>query len=122
MFGFLKSSGQRVRPIAPAEAVARAARGEITVIDVREMKEVRATGIAKGALHIPGMLLKTSADPKSNEHDPRLSPDRPVALYCAAGARSAAAGNLLLQLGYTEVFNIGGLNDWRAAGGPIAQA
>lgn len=122
MFGFLKSSGPQVRRIAAAEAIARAARGELTVIDVREAKELPATGIATGALHIPLGQIRAKADPKAAGREPRLSPDRPVAIYCAMGSRSGAAGKQMLALGYTEVFNIGGIGDWLAAGGPVSRA
>ena len=91
------------------------------MIDVRDIGEIRATGKARGALHIPMMMLRTKADPGHPEHDRKLSPEKPVALYCAAGARSQMAGQLMLRLGYTEVYNIGGLGDWRAAGGAVAR-
>ncbi|MDE3122848.1 MAG: sulfurtransferase [Paracoccaceae bacterium] len=122
MFGLFKSSGPSVQRIAAAEAVARAKKGEIVVIDVRDVSELRASGKAKDALHIPLMLLKTRADPSSPECDKRLSVDKPVALYCASGARSQAAGNMMLQMGYKEVFNIGGLRDWHAGGGLVNPA
>lgn len=123
MFSFLKaSSGPRVERIAGADAVARAQKGELIVIDVRDINELRASGKAKGALHIPLMLLKAKADPASNELMKGLSVDKPVALYCASGARSQAAGNMMLQMGYKEVYNIGGLGDWKAGGGLVNPA
>ena len=123
MFNFLKpSAGPRVERISPTDAVARAQKGELVVIDVRDINELRASGKAKGALHIPLMLLKTKADPKSDELATGLSVDKPVALYCASGARSQAAGKMMLQLGYTQVYNFGGLGDWRAGGGLVNPA
>lgn len=119
MFGFFKSSGPAVQKIDPAEAVARARKGELLVIDVRDIGELRATGKAKDALHIPMMLLRTRADPQSDERDKRLAVEKPVALYCASGGRSQAAAKQMLAMGYTEVYNIGGLGDWRAGGGLV---
>lgn len=40
-------------------------------------------------------------------------------LYGASGGRSALAGKTLLELGYTDVRNIGGIKDWIEAGGPV---
>ncbi|MDR5651340.1 rhodanese-like domain-containing protein [Ruixingdingia sedimenti] len=114
MFGLRKS---RVQRIDPCEAVARHARGDLTVIDVREAAELRASGTARGALHVPLALLPIKADPRHPGHDPALDPDRPVALYCAAGGRSGMAAELLMKLGYREVYNIGGFGDWCAGGG-----
>ena len=53
MFSFLRPAGPKVKRIAPAEAVARADRGEMTVIDVRELSELKSTGKARGAVHVP---------------------------------------------------------------------
>ena len=123
MFSFLKASpGTRVERIAGADAVARAQKGELVVIDVRDINELRASGKARGALHIPLMLLKTKADPASDERMAGLSVDKPVALYCASGARSQAAASMMLQMGYKQVYNIGGLADWKADGGLVNPA
>ena len=119
MFSFLNPS--RTARIAPAEAIARHARGEITLIDVRDITELRATGRAKGAIHLPLMLLPQKADPRHPEHDRALSTDRPVVVYCASGARSARAAEILTSLGYREVYNLGGRGDWAAAGGAISR-
>jgi rhodanese-related sulfurtransferase len=119
MFSFLKSSGPKVERMSGTDAAARAAKGELVVIDVRDISEVKASGKAKGALHIPLMLLKSKADPSHPEFDKRLAKDKPVALYCASGARSQAGGNMLVGLGYAQVYNIGGFGEWRHAGGPV---
>jgi len=122
MFSFLRPSGPpgaRVQPIAAAEAVARANAGELTVIDVREGSELATSGKAKGALHVPLAVLRMKCDPASPELLPGLDPARPVALYCASGARSQAAGQMLLQMGYGTVYNIGGLGHWVAGGGAV---
>ncbi|AMY69089.1 rhodanese-like domain-containing protein [Frigidibacter mobilis] len=122
MFSFLRPSatpGPRVQPIAGAEAVARAKAGEITVIDVRERSELATSGKARGALHVPLAVFRMKCDPASPECLPELDPARPVALYCASGARSQAAGQMLLQMGYGSVYNIGGLGHWVAGGGAV---
>ena len=40
-----------------------------------------------------------------------ISKDKPVVVYCASGGRSATAARMLLQAGYTDVVNAGGLGD-----------
>jgi rhodanese-related sulfurtransferase len=106
--------------LSPADAVARHAKGEITVIDVRELAEFRATGQARGSLHIPMALIPLKADPKGPGFDPRLDPARPVAAYCASGARSGMAVQILRQLGY-DAHNIGSVQDWARAGGAVSR-
>lgn len=124
MFNFLRpgGGGAQVQRINPKDAVAKAAKGEIALIDVRDMNELRASGKAKGALHVPLSVVKMKCDPSSPECLKALSVEKPVVVYCASGARSQAAGQMLAQMGYQQVFNLGGLYDWHAAGGPIERA
>ncbi|MCC5972931.1 MAG: sulfurtransferase [Rubellimicrobium sp.] len=103
----------------PAAISAQVAAGTLTLVDIRDPSEVAASGKAAGALAIPLSTLRLKADPQSPDHDPRLSPDRPIALYCASGARASMARGTLQQLGYRDVTNLGGLADWARAGGAI---
>lgn len=99
------------------DCIALAARGEITLLDVREVGEVQASGLAQAAIHIPLGLLPLKGDPKAPDFDPRLT-GKPVAVYCAAGARAGRAVQFLQAQGI-EAHNIGGFGDWAAAGGPV---
>ena len=93
--------------------------GGAVLLDVRDSNELAATGKAEGALHISRGMLEFLADPAMPTHAPELSLDRPVVLYCVSGGRAALAGKLLKDMGYAEVYNIGGLKDWAEAGGPV---
>jgi len=50
-----------------------------------------------------------------------MRPDRVVVLHCASGGRAALAGKLLKDMGYAEVYNLGGFRDWKEAGGPVQE-
>jgi rhodanese-related sulfurtransferase len=102
------------------DVIQSAAQGALTLLDVRETAELRSTGMARGAVHIPLAVLALKAAPNSPDHDARLRLDRPVAVYCAAGARAGMAVQTLQGMGY-QAQNIGGFTDWAAAGGPVAQ-
>ena len=117
MFGFL--TGGRTARIAPEDAIKGAKNGSVTVIDVREHMELSQTGKAEGALHIPMMLLASKADPSHPEFHKGLDTTSTIALYCASGARSSSAAQMLTRFGFTDVRNIGGLHDWTRAGGKI---
>ena len=108
--------------MTPAEAVAQADQGSVTVIDVREHGEVASSGKAKGAIHIPLMRLRDMADPRHPDFVEALKDSGPLCVYCASGARSHSATMMLQQLGYDEVHNIGGLGHWVQAGGALEQA
>ncbi len=111
-----------VQGIAPADAVAKVNANQATIIDVRDINELMSSGIAEGALHIPLMMMPSKADPRHPEFHPGLDPDKPVILYCASGARSNMAAQMLLANGFTEVYNLGGLMHWHQGGGKIVRA
>lgn len=119
MFSFLRP---RRAPVDLAEIIARAGRGELVVIDVRDGAELRATGKAKGARHVPLAVLAMKLNPSSPERLAGVTTDTPIALYCASGGRSGGAADALRRMGYSEVYNLGGLADWQAAGGAIERA
>ena len=116
MFNFLRSRPTQAMP--SAEEIAKAvASDQMYLIDVRDLGELRQTGKAKGALHIPLSLVAVKADPKAP--DAVIAPGKPVAVYCAAGGRSGMAAQVLTRLGYEPVWNIGGFGDWVRAGGQV---
>lgn len=99
------------------QAIEMAARGEITLLDVRDLSEVAASGTARGAVHIPLSLLPLRADPRGPDYDHRLA-GKPLAVFCAAGARAGRAVALLESFGH-EAVNIGGFGDWCGCGGQV---
>ncbi len=106
--------------ITARDAVAKAARGEITLIDVRDARELAASGKAAPALHIPLATLPMRANPKSPDFNAGIAQGKPVAVYCAVGGRAGMAAQLLAQLGY-DAHNIGGFGDWVQAGGAVSR-
>ena len=78
-------------------------RGEISVLDVREPHEYAVANI--GAPLIPlGELPERLAE---------LDRNRPLAVHCKSGARSARAVKLLRDAGFENVYNVkGGINAW----------
>jgi rhodanese-related sulfurtransferase len=108
-----------VEPIDAEDAKALIDDGDAVVIDVREPAELLATGKVPGSINIPLAEFLERADPGSPDHEPALQPEKTIILYCASGKRSEFAGNKLVELGYREVFNLGGLKDWELAGLPV---
>jgi rhodanese-related sulfurtransferase len=112
-----RQSSPPVKALTAKDAIEMVASGDVTLIDVRDHNEVANTGKAQGALHIPLFQLSQQADPRHPEFHPELKTDKPVALYCASGARSQMAVRTLSGFGFAEVHNIGGFMHWQAAGG-----
>ena len=115
----IAAANAAVPRISGADAVALAATPGVVILDVREAHEVAASGHAPGAVTVPRGSLEFKADPASPTYEPKLQADTPIVLHCAAGGRAALAGKLLLDMGYTKVFNLGGFKDWTAAGGAV---
>ena len=119
MLNMLMGGGQPQKPgLSPKDAVEKAAAGDITVVDVRDMNELAMSGKAKGAVHIPLAVIRMQADPSSPDFNHALDQNKPIAVYCASGARSNMAAQVLESFGF-EVSNIGGLSHWQMAGGEI---
>ena len=111
----LADANAAVPRITAAEAAALQAAGAL-VVDVRDGTEVAASGKVKGAVAVPRGLIEFKADPDSPAHDPNFRRDRPVVVYCASGGRSALAGKVLRDMGFTDVRNLGGFKDAVAGG------
>lgn len=110
--------GSAAKRFTASDAVALAAKAEITLLDVREAGEIAASGTAKGGVHVPLSLVPLKANPQGPDHDKRLDPAKPVAVFCAVGGRAGMAAAVLERMGYTA-HNIGGFGDWVAAGGAV---
>ncbi|MDQ3412355.1 MAG: ThiF family adenylyltransferase, partial [Chloroflexota bacterium] len=82
------------------------------LVDVREQDEVDQ-GMVPEALHIPRGYLELQIEEKAPGRD------RPIAIYCAGGTRSAFAAKALQDLGYTDVTSVsGGFTAWKNANLP----
>ncbi|MCA8868046.1 MAG: sulfurtransferase [Rhodobacteraceae bacterium] len=123
-FGFknlFQSSSQPAKPsvrrLSAADAVRMARDGGLTLIDVRDPREINGSGKARGAICIPLVRLQQLTDPRHPEFHPGLDPEKPVAIYCASGARSQMAASVMVGFGFVEVYNLGGYRAWQSAGG-----
>lgn len=85
---------------------------ELTVIDVRTPAEF-AAGHLDGAVNMDvegGQFSAMIAD---------LPKDAAFMVYCQSGRRSALAAQAMVDAGFTEVYDLGGIADWQAAGLPV---
>ena len=115
----LEAAHAAVPKITPAQAKDMIAKGNTLVVDVRDAPEVQASGKVAGAVHVSRGMLEFRADPDLPSHDPNFGKDKTVILYCGSGGRAALAGKMLKELGYDQVFNLGGFKDWADSGGAV---
>jgi rhodanese-related sulfurtransferase len=112
----LATANAAVPKLPPPEAAEKMRGARVLIVDVRDPSEVEKTGKIKGAVNVSRGMLEFRADPESQYHDPAFERDRTVLLYCASGGRSALAGKTLQEMGYADVYNIGGFKDLAEAG------
>ena len=115
---FMAEANAVVPRMSAEDAIAKHAEGNGVFVDVRDSAAVAQTGKIKGAHHIPRGMLEFVADPETTLHNHSLQKDAQIYLVCAAGGQAALAGKTLVDMGYENVTNIGGIGAWKEAGGP----
>ncbi len=83
--------------------------------------DVRSEGEFQGG-HLAKALNMNYNAPNFADNMSRLDKSKTYFVYCAAGVRSARAAALMRDAGFKNVLEMkGGLNDWQAAGLPVAK-
>lgn len=94
------------KKLTAKEAKARIDSGnDIIILDVR-------TSVEYESGHIPNAILIPNET--ITDKNPDLLPDKnaEILIYCRSGNRSAQAAKKLNALGYTNVYDFGGIIDW----------
>lgn len=78
---------------------------DIIILDVRTEEEFNA-GHIKDAILIPDTKIKASAE------SILTNKSAVILVYCRSGRRSAVAASALAAMGYTNVYDFGGIIDW----------
>jgi len=79
---------------------------DVIILDVRETDEYNAGHIVNAVLLPVGTITEASASAVIPEKD------SVVLVYCRSGNRSKTASAALVELGYTNVYEFGGINTW----------
>ena len=99
--------GYQVISVSDARAMIQSS-SNLLVVDVRTSGEF-AQGHLQGSINMPLSDLPTEIS--------GLDRNRPILVYCQTGHRSAQAAAILVNAGFTQVYDMdGGLNAWISAG------
>ena len=79
---------------------------EVIILDVREQDEYDIGHISGAVLLTVGTIDETTAAEVIPEKDST------VLVYCRSGNRSKTASSTLAELGYTNIYEFGGINTW----------
>jgi hydroxyacylglutathione hydrolase len=103
----------KIGRISARDLAAKLDAGDAAVVDVRSRTEWEA-GHVPGVTHIPAGEIADRID--------ELPRNRPLAVHCQGGTRSAIAASLLDARGVTEVLDLpGGFTEWEGAGLPVVR-
>ena len=75
------------------------------ILDVREQEEYDAG-------HIPGAIVIPHAEITEKAEEALPHKDQLILVYCRSGRRSKIAAEALVELGYTNIREFGGIQDW----------
>lgn len=81
-------------------------KSDYIILDVRRPDEF-ATGHIPNAINIPNESIGT------DEISELPDKDQLILVYCRSGNRSKQASQKLVKLGYSNVVEFGGINDWK---------
>jgi len=100
------AAGAQYHKISPQEAKERMDKNaKVIILDVRTKGEY-AEGHIKNAILVPNESIGTEP--------PKELPDKnaEILVYCRSGNRSRQASEKLVKMGYTNVYDFGGVNTW----------
>ena len=75
------------------------------ILDVRTQEEYDQG-------HIPGAILIPNTEIEARAEDELPDKDQLILVYCRSGNRSKKAAEILVELGYTNIKEFGGIIDW----------
>ncbi len=82
---------------------------EITLIDIRDIRELWKEGTIENSKHIPRGMLEFWLDPGSSYYKANKIKDlKKMVLFCALGLRSALATKSLVDMGFKNVAHVDG--------------
>ncbi len=98
------SSGAQVTKISAKDAKEMMDSEEVIIVDVRTLEEYNE-GHIENAILIPNESITSAPQELSDK-------DATILVYCRSGNRSADASKKLVDLGYTNIYDFGGIIDW----------
>ena len=75
------------------------------ILDVRTQEEYDQG-------HIPGAILIPNTEIEAQAEGVLTDKDQLILVYCRSGRRSKLAAQILVELGYTNILEFGGIIDW----------
>ena len=105
----VEEANKSIETLGPAEVKKLMEKNEITLIDVRDIRELWRDGTIENSQHIPRGMLEFWLDPSSSYYqENKIKNSKKMVLFCAMGFRSALATKALVDMGFKNVANAEG--------------
>ena len=105
----VEEAQKSIETLNPEEVKKLAENKEITLIDVRDIREIWKEGTIENSKHIPRGMLEFWLDPESTYFQANKIKDlKKMVLFCALGFRSALATKSLMDMGFKNVAHVDG--------------
>ena len=102
-------ANKSIETLSPENVKKALEKKEITLIDVRDIRELWKEGTIKNSIHIPRGMLEFWLDPQSSYfQEKKIGDMKNIVLFCALGFRSALATKALKEMGFKNVANASG--------------
>lgn len=118
---YLDEANAVVKRIDVEEAIEKHNSKSAIFIDVRDSSDIAETGTITDALQIQRGLIEFVADEATELYNDALKKDSEIILVCGAGGQAALTGKTLVDMGYTNVSNVGAISDWKKSNGPMTK-
>ena len=119
----VEEANQNIETLNANEVKQLLDKSEITLIDVRDIRELWKEGTIENSTHIPRGMLEFWLDPNSAYYkENKIKDSKKMVFFCALGFRSALATKTLVDMGFKNVANAsGGFDALKKAGLKIIQ-
>ena len=105
----VEEAQKNIETLTPSEVKKLHENNEITLIDVRDIRELWKEGTVERSKHIPRGMLEFWLDPSSTYYQSNKIQDiKKMVLFCALGWRSALATKSLVDMGFKNVAHVEG--------------
>ena len=119
----VEEANETIESLNASEVKNLVEKNEITLIDVRDIRELWKEGTIENSKHIPRGMLEFWLDPNSSYYNANKIGDiKKMVLFCAAGFRSALAAKSLFDMGYKNVAHVdGGFDALKSVGMKVVE-
>lgn len=116
----VKQAKDAIETLSVSNVQSALGRGEILLVDIRDIRELDRDGRIPSAFHAPRGMLEFWIDAESPYHKPELATDKKLVLFCASAWRSALSVKALQDMGLENIAELeGGFSNWQGSDGAV---